>query len=137
MAGPTSLAQPWEMAMPADTVLVEAPLFLVLTFIMVVINMLFCFLGAKLLRFDLEDAIIASNAPGGHSFFLKEKRIKKRTLPAHWAVLRGRRSNLLKSAQWALFDYLFLFVIGVPANIYTVLVEAPLFLVLTFITFFL
>ena len=29
---------------------------------MVVINMLFCFLGAKLLRFDLEDAIIASNA---------------------------------------------------------------------------
>lgn len=52
------------IGVPANiyTVLVEAPLFLVLTFIMVVINMLFCFLGAKLLRFDLEDAIIASNA---------------------------------------------------------------------------
>ena len=44
------------------TVVTEAPLFLVLTFIMVVVNMLFCFVGAKLCRFDLEDAIIASNA---------------------------------------------------------------------------
>ena len=50
--------------MPANiyTVVTEAPLFLVLTFMMVVINMLFCFVGAKLCRFDLEDAIIASNA---------------------------------------------------------------------------
>lgn len=44
------------------TVLTEAPLFLMLTFLMVAVNMLFCFLGAKLLKFDLEDAIIASNA---------------------------------------------------------------------------
>lgn len=52
------------IGVPANiyTVLVEAPLFLVLTFIMVVVNMLFCFVGARLLKFDLEDAIIASNA---------------------------------------------------------------------------
>ena len=34
----------------------------VLTAIMVAVNMLFCFTAAKLLHFDLEDAIIASNA---------------------------------------------------------------------------
>lgn len=52
------------IGVPANiyTVLTEAPLFLVLTFLMVVINMLFCFLAAKVLKFDLEDAIIASNA---------------------------------------------------------------------------
>lgn len=52
------------IGVPANiyTVLTEAPLFLVLTFIMVVVNMLFCFVGARLLKFDLEDAIIASNA---------------------------------------------------------------------------
>jgi len=52
------------IGVPANiyTVLTEAPLFLVLTFIMVAVNMLFCFIGAKLLKFDLEDAIIASNA---------------------------------------------------------------------------
>ena len=52
------------IGVPANiyTVLTEAPLFLVLTFLMVVVNMLFCFVGAKLLKFDLEDAIIASNA---------------------------------------------------------------------------
>lgn len=52
------------IGVPANiyTVVTEAPLFLVLTFIMVVVNMLFCFLAAKLFKFDLEDAIIASNA---------------------------------------------------------------------------
>lgn len=52
------------IGVPANlfTVLTEAPLFLVLTFLMVVMNMLFCFIGARILRFDLEDAIIASNA---------------------------------------------------------------------------
>ena len=52
------------IGVPANiyTVVTEAPLLLVLTFTMVVINMLFCFIGARLLRFDLEDAIIASNA---------------------------------------------------------------------------
>ena len=52
------------IGVPANiyTVLTEAPLFLVLTFIMVVVNMLFCFVGARLLKFDLEDAVIASNA---------------------------------------------------------------------------
>ena len=52
------------IGVPANiyTVISRAPLFLVLTFIMVVVNMLFCFVGARLLRFDLEDAIIASNA---------------------------------------------------------------------------
>lgn len=52
------------IGVPANiyTVLTEAPLFLVLTFLMVVVNMLFCFVGARILKFDLEDAIIASNA---------------------------------------------------------------------------
>ena len=43
-------------------VLTKSPLLLVLTFVMVMVNMVFCFGAAKLLRFDLEDAIIASNA---------------------------------------------------------------------------
>ena len=52
------------IGVPANifTVLTEAPLFLALTLLMVVVNMLFCFIGAKALKFDLEDAIIASNA---------------------------------------------------------------------------
>ena len=44
------------------TVVTKAPLLLLLTAIMVIVNMLFCFLGAKLFKFDLEDAIVASNA---------------------------------------------------------------------------
>ncbi len=44
------------------TVVTEAPLLLVFTLIMVVVNMLFCFISAKLFKFNLEDAIIASNA---------------------------------------------------------------------------
>ena len=50
------------IGVPANiyTVLTQAPLFLVLTFLMVVVNMLFCFIGARMLKFDLEDAIIAS-----------------------------------------------------------------------------
>ena len=40
----------------------ETPLLLVFTGIMVLTNMLFCFVGGKLLRFDLEDIILASNA---------------------------------------------------------------------------
>jgi uncharacterized membrane protein len=52
------------IGVPANiyTVLTEAPLLLVLTFIMVVVNMIFCFVAAKLFKFNLEDAIIASNA---------------------------------------------------------------------------
>ena len=44
------------------TVLTKSPLLLVLTSIMVLVNMVFCFGAAKVLHFDLEDAIIASNA---------------------------------------------------------------------------
>ncbi len=44
------------------TVLTKSPLLLVLTAIMVICNMLFCFVGAKLFHCDLEDAIIGSNA---------------------------------------------------------------------------
>ena len=44
------------------TVIEKSPLFLVLCFIMVCVNMLFCFVGAKLAGATLEDAIIASNA---------------------------------------------------------------------------
>ncbi|MDY5611944.1 DUF819 family protein [Dysosmobacter sp.] len=40
----------------------ETPLLLVFTGIMVVVNMLFCFVSGKLLHFDLEDIILASNA---------------------------------------------------------------------------
>ena len=40
----------------------ETPLLLAFTGIMVVVNMLFCFIGGKLLGFDLEDIILASNA---------------------------------------------------------------------------
>ena len=52
------------IGVPANlyTVLTEAPLLLALTAVMVAVNMVFCFVGAKLLGFDLEDAVIASNA---------------------------------------------------------------------------
>lgn len=52
------------IGVPANiyTVLTKSPLLLILTAIMVITNMLFCFIGAKLLKFNLEDAIIASNA---------------------------------------------------------------------------
>lgn len=52
------------IGVPANiyTVVTKSPLLLVLTAIMVIVNMLFCFGAAKLFHFDLEDAIIASNA---------------------------------------------------------------------------
>ena len=52
------------IGVPANiyTVITKSPLFLVLTTIMVLTNMIFCFGGAKLFKFGLEDAIIASNA---------------------------------------------------------------------------
>lgn len=52
------------IGVPANiyTVVTKSPLLLVLTATMVIINMLFCFISAKLLKFNLEDAIIASNA---------------------------------------------------------------------------
>ena len=52
------------IGVPANiyTVITKSPLLLVLTTIMVITNMLFCFVGAKLLKYNLEDAIIASNA---------------------------------------------------------------------------
>lgn len=43
-------------------ILTETPLLLVFTAIMVLVNMFFCFVGGKLLHFDLEDIILASNA---------------------------------------------------------------------------
>ena len=43
-------------------ILSEAPLLLVFTAIMVVVNMLFCLVFGKLLKFDLEDILLASNA---------------------------------------------------------------------------
>lgn len=52
------------IGVPANimTVITKSPLFLVLCFIMVVVNMVFCFGAAKLSKATLEDAIIASNA---------------------------------------------------------------------------
>ena len=43
-------------------ILTETPLLLAFTGIMVIVNMVFCFVGGKLLHFDLEDIILASNA---------------------------------------------------------------------------
>ena len=43
-------------------ILHKTPLLLVFTAIMVAVNMLFCFVGGKMLHFDLEDIILASNA---------------------------------------------------------------------------
>ena len=40
----------------------EAPILLLFCMIAVLVNMAFCFVGGKLLRFDLEDIILASNA---------------------------------------------------------------------------
>ena len=40
----------------------NAPILLLFCMIIVLVNMLFCFLGGKLLKFDLEDIILASNA---------------------------------------------------------------------------
>ena len=43
-------------------ILTNAPLLFVFCLIMVVVNMLFCLIGGKMLRFALEDILIASNA---------------------------------------------------------------------------
>ena len=40
----------------------NAPILLLFCMIIVLVNMLFCFLGGKLLKFDLEEIILASNA---------------------------------------------------------------------------
>lgn len=52
------------IGVPANiyTVITKSPLFLLLALIMVSVNMLFCFGAAKIFKFNLEDAIIASNA---------------------------------------------------------------------------
>ena len=52
------------IGVPASIVeiLQKTPLLLAFTGIMVIVNMLFCFVGGKLLHFDLEDIILASNA---------------------------------------------------------------------------
>lgn len=43
-------------------VITKSPLMLVMTGIMVIMNMLFCFIGARIMKYNLEEAIIASNA---------------------------------------------------------------------------
>lgn len=52
------------IGVPASIVqiLTKTPSLFLFTLIMVVVNMLFCFIGGKLLHFDLEDCILASNA---------------------------------------------------------------------------
>lgn len=52
------------IGVPANiyVVVTKSPLLLVLTGIMVLCNMIFCFLGAKICGLNLEDAIVASNA---------------------------------------------------------------------------
>lgn len=52
------------IGVPANiyTVVTKSPLLLVLTATMVLVNMIFCFAAAKIFKFNLEDAIIASNA---------------------------------------------------------------------------
>ena len=43
-------------------ILTNAPMLFVFCFIMVIVNMLFCLIGGKLLHFSLEDILVASNA---------------------------------------------------------------------------
>lgn len=43
-------------------ILQKSPLLLVYCVVMVVVNMLVTFIGAKIFKFDLEEAILASNA---------------------------------------------------------------------------
>ena len=52
------------IGVPASIVkiITETPLLLAFTGLIVVINMLFCFVGGKLLHYDLEDIMLASNA---------------------------------------------------------------------------
>lgn len=52
------------IGVPANiyTVITKSPLLLVFTAIMVFVNMIFCFGAARIFKFNLEDAIIASNA---------------------------------------------------------------------------
>ena len=52
------------IGVPANiyTVITKSPLLLILTATMVLVNMIFCFGAAKIFKFNLEDAIIASNA---------------------------------------------------------------------------
>ncbi len=52
------------IGVPANIMIVitESPLLLVFCAIMVLVNMVFCFGAAKIFKFNLEDAIIASNA---------------------------------------------------------------------------
>lgn len=52
------------IGVPADLymVITKSPMLLVLTGTMVSVNMLFCFLAARIFKFNLEEAIIASNA---------------------------------------------------------------------------
>lgn len=52
------------IGVPASIVqiILNAPLLLVFTTIMVVCNMIFCFVGGKVLKYDLEEVILASNA---------------------------------------------------------------------------
>lgn len=52
------------IGVPASIIMIirNAPVLLVFCMIMVLCNMLFCFVFGKLLRFDLEDIILASNA---------------------------------------------------------------------------
>ena len=55
------------IGVPASIIMIikNAPLLLLFCFIIVAFNMLFCFVFGKLLHFDLEDIIIASNANVG------------------------------------------------------------------------
>ena len=81
-------------------ILTETPLLLAFTGIMVVVNMLFCFVGGKLLQgFDLEDIILASNANiggpdhcGGHGHLPRAGRALVGPADA------GRRPSAMSSA---------------------------------------
>ena len=64
----------------------NAPILLLFCMIIVLVNMLFCFLGGKLLKFDLEEIILASNAniggPTTAAAFAIAKRWPELVLPA-------------------------------------------------------
>jgi hypothetical protein len=89
----------------------NAPLLFGFCAIVVAVNMVFCFLGGKLLRFDLEEIILASNAniggpttavamavskgrahyAGGHPGLCHRHLLRPLHRPASGGVKRGRR----------------------------------------------
>ena len=60
--GPQAVSEMLSEMASVGVLIRSAPILLLFCMIIVAVNMLFCFLGGKLLKFDLEEIILASNA---------------------------------------------------------------------------